>query len=465
MHEIINVDIGHLLSEQGQPNFIPFADFDNFAAKYGTAFEEFQLSLKEKKSPMTLSFDEENNIPDIKALAQKITNQYDYVLLLGIGGSALGARAVLQFLKGPFYNLEKHNQPRLFVLDNIDPELTQKVIDLVDMKKTALIYTSKSGSTPETAAQFIYFYNKYKSAGGNIKDIIICCDPGDNGINHIAKELGCHLMHIPHDLGGRYSVLSSVGFLPAEIMGISSEQLLAGAATVHQSIINTPPQQNALFALGACLYELSLKGKSIHVLFNYSNLLYEFGLWFVQLWAESLGKRLSLTGEVVNAGTTPLTSLGATDQHSILQLFKEGPANKVLGFVNIENFPHDLTLTDEFPSEKEYSYFAGHTMSEQLHIEQLSTEMSLVKAGKPCYRITVRDISASSLGALFYFYEALVVFSAKLLNINPYDQPGVEDGKNITYSLMGRPDYSNKRSEYEQAVEQYNKERRILKIL
>lgn len=456
LNEIINVDIGHLLNQNDNKNFVATAEFENFTAKYGQTFEEFQSALKEKESPMTLSFDEESVIPRIKSLAQKYIGKYDNILLLGIGGSALGARTVQQFLKGPFYNLENNKYPRLFIIDNIDPWLVKKIDNLIDMKKTAVIYTSKSGSTPETAAQFIYFYNKYKEAGGNVEDIIICCDPGDNGINHIAQSLGCQLFHIPPKLGGRYSVLSSVGFLPAEMVGIDSYELLKGAKLTHQSIIENLPQDNALFVLGTCLYELALKGKSIHVLFNYSSFLSEFGLWFVQLWAESLGKRLSLNGDVVNAGTTPLTSLGATDQHSILQMFKEGPLDKVFGFVNINSFPEDIILPNEFSSEKEYSYFAGHSLSDQLHIEQLSTEMSLVKAGRPSYRITLKDISADTLGALFYFYQALTVYSGKLFNINPYDQPGVEEGKNITYSLMGRQDYSHRKEEYEQAVKQYN---------
>ncbi|KAF1086133.1 Glucose-6-phosphate isomerase [Sporotomaculum syntrophicum] len=456
MQSLITIDIGSLFSEQDTANFIPRADFEQFAAQYGPAFAKFQTALKDKTSPITLSFGEADAIPHIKNLAKTLGEKYDDILLLGIGGSALGTKAVLQFLHGPFYNLEKHAQPRLFILDNLDPVLITKVLGVINIAKTAIIYTSKSGSTPETAAQFIFFYDQYKAAGGRKEDIVIICDSGDNGINHIAQQLGCHLLHIPKNLGGRYSVLSSVGFLPAEITGVDSTRLLAGAATVHQSIIDTPLPQNALFGLGTCLYELARKGKSIHVLFNYSSLLLEFGLWFVQLWAESLGKKINLDGQVVYAGTTPLTSLGATDQHSILQLYKEGPADKVLGFVKIDSFPVDITLPEAFPEEKEYAYFTGHTMSEQLDIEQLATEMTLVGAGRPCYRITLKEVSPETLGALLYFYEALVVYTANLYNINPFDQPGVEEGKNITYALMGRQDYSQKRPDYEKAVARYN---------
>ncbi|TEB13827.1 Glucose-6-phosphate isomerase [Pelotomaculum sp. FP] len=464
MNGIISVDIGHLISERDKLNFISLSDFNALENKYGHVFKEFQMSLQGKKSFLTLSLEEKRSIPDIKSLAKNIAAKYENVLVLGIGGSALGARAVIQYLKGPLYNLIKQEHPRLFILDNIDPVLVKYYEDVIDIGKTLIIYVSKSGSTPETAALFIHFYNRFKEAGGDTADIVICCDPGDNGINHIAKSLGCRLLHIPHNLPGRYSVLSSVGFLPSEIIGIDSGQLLEGAQIAHQSIISDGPQQNALFALGASLFELALKGKSIHVLFNYSSLLSEFGLWFVQLWAESLGKKQSLANNVVNAGTTPLTCLGATDQHSILQLFKEGPADKVFGFMKINNVADEIKFTNEFPTEKEYSYFAGRTMQEQLHIEQLATEMSLVKDGKPCYSITLKDVSPKTLGGLFYFVEALVVLTADLWNINAYDQPGVEEGKNITYSLMGRQDYNHKKSKYEQEVSMYNEERRIYSI-
>lgn len=436
---MFKVDIGHLP--------VDGLNLD----RHAEIFREFQSALEGKRTPLTLSLREEEAIPGIKALADEMRAKYENVLLLGIGGSALGARAVLQFLKGPWHNLEAHPGPRMFILDNLDPVLADKLERLLDFSKTAIIYTSKSGSTAETAANFTYFYEKYRAAGGKPEDIVIMCDPADNGINRIAKQLNGRLFHIPRNLPGRYSVLSGVGFLPAELVGIDSARLLAGARTVHRHIVDVPGADNALALLGGALYELSTRGKSIHVLFNYSNLLFEFGLWFMQLWAESLGKRVSLSGDVIHAGSTPLAAVGATDQHSLLQLFKEGPADKVFGFVTIDALP-DLAMGDLFPAEVEYGYFAGRTLREQIHIEQLSTEMSLVRSAHPCYRITLDAAEPETLGGLFYFYQALVVYIARLWKINPFDQPGVEDGKRITYALMGRADYADRRAEYEREV-------------
>ncbi|NLK52163.1 MAG: glucose-6-phosphate isomerase [Syntrophomonadaceae bacterium] len=462
-NELLRIDVGHLCSEKKTPNGITAKELNALSSKYEKPFQEFQEKLKAGQYPITLSLEETNAVKHYKTLAQQLSTRYENVLIIGIGGSALGAKAILQYLKGPFYNLEKHSTPRIFVLDNLDPVLVKKLEELLDIRKTVLIYVSKSGSTPETAANFIHFYNKYREAGGNVQDLVIMCDPGDNGLNRIAQRLGCHHLPIPRSLPGRYSVLSCVGFLPAEIAGIDSAQLLAGAQQMHQAICQLPAAQNGLFALGMALSELANRGRKIHVMFNYSSMLFEFGLWFMQLWAESLGKKNSLDHQVVHTGTTPLACTGATDQHSLLQLFKEGPADKVFGFLKVEQLP-EIVLANEFPSEKEYAYFAGHSLAEQLHIEQLSTEMSLVRTGHPCYLITLRDNSPACLGALFYFYEALVIFTAQLWNINPFDQPGVEEGKNITYAMLGREDYASSRPQHTQDIEKHNQARKVFKV-
>jgi glucose-6-phosphate isomerase len=467
VNEVLSIDVGHLFSEEGaSDDFIPRSALESFPQEYGSCYEEVRVSLETSASPVTRSFVTASAVPAIKAVAEDLRTKYENILVLGIGGSTLGFRTILQSLRGPFHNLQTVSTewPRVFVLDNADPVLASHLGELLDFKRTALIYISKSGSTPESAANFIYFYKKYRKVGGIAKDIVIICDPVDNGINHIAKDLGCHLFHIPHDLPGRYTVLSPVGFMPSELVGVDSRALLSGAEAVHRAILENPLNESALFVLGACLAELARKGKLIHVLFNYSNILSEFGLWFAQLWAESLGKRETTTGLVVNAGTTPLAALGATDQHSLLQLFKEGPNDKVYGFVTIGDFPSDVELTNEFPSEVEYSYFAGHTMSEQLNTEQISTEVSLVRAGRPCYRIVLPEISARTLGALFYFMEALVVFVARLWDVDPFDQPGVEEAKRMTYSLMGREDYASMRLIYEEELARFNNQRHIFEV-
>lgn len=466
MKDILNVDVGSLFNKEDVANFISIPDFETLCAANSSSFEEVRISLENKTSPITTSFQTEPLLAEIKKIAGHLQGHYKNILVLGIGGSTLGFRTILQSLKGPYYNFEtpRNNKPRVFVLDNVDPLPVNYLENVIDMKETGIVYISKSGSTPESAASFIHFYKKYSEAGGNPEDIVIICDPGNNGINRIANELKCHLLHIPPALPGRYSVLSPVGFLPAEVIGIDSKEFLDGANRVHNAILTTPLHENAVFILGSCLAELARKGKIIHTLFSYSSILQEFGLWFAQLWGESLGKKESLTGKIVNTGTTPLPALGATDQHSVLQLFKEGPNDKVFGFITIEHFPADVTFTKPFPSEKEYSYFAGHTMSEQLNIEQISTEISLVHSKRPCYRITLPGLSAYTLGGLFYFMETLVIYIARLWDINPFNQPGVEEGKNMTYALMGREDYTSVQPKYEEELKKYRTGSRSIKL-
>ncbi len=447
MQELLTVDVGHL----GQ-------DCSILAKRYASVWEEFkQNDLENPDSPLVLPWT--TDLEPIKELAGSLRKRFNNILLLGIGGSALGTRAVQQFLHGAFYNLQQ--KPRLFVLDNLDPRLTAQYEALADWSDTALIYISKSGSTPETAAQFVYFSQKYLAGGGDPHEIIIICDQADNGINALAQELNCHLLHLPHKLPGRYSVLSAVGFLPVETVGIDCQRLLTGAAQVREGLRKLPPENNGLFLLAAALYELGQQNKNLHVLFNYSSSLIEFGLWFVQLWAESLGKKDKLDGTEVRTGMTPITALGATDQHSILQLFKEGPLDKVIGFLKVADWGEEPALPTAFADKKEYAYLSGFRMSEQLAIEQMATEMTLVKAGTPCYRLILREFSPEVLGALFYFYEALVVFMAALEQINPYNQPGVEEGKQITYALMGRKDYLEQQKACQKLVQDFDAQRRI----
>jgi len=438
--ENLNLDIGHLPA--GNYTASPLLQ------------KEFVASFQERRSPVTLALTPDAELHKIQQLAQQIREGYEDVLLLGIGGSALGARAIISFIHGPFYNL-KPTGPRLFILDNLDPVVVRAMEAQLNLSKTCLIYVSKSGATPETAAAFMYFAGQVQAAGGSLKDTVIICDAGDNGINRVAQDIGAQVLHLPSHLPGRYSVLSAAGLLPAAITGVDIQQLLLGAWSVHQSVIASY-ETSPVLLLGERLLALQKhSGKNIHVLFNYASTLADFGLWYMQLWAESLGKKNNLNGEAIHAGSTPLACVGATDQHSLLQLFKEGPADKVYGFIGVQDQGEPLIIPELFTKEKEYAYLAGHSMQHQLATEQLATQISLVNTGHPCYQLTMTEQSPASLGALFYFYQALVAYMACLWEINAFDQPGVEEGKNITYSLLGRTDYQQHREHHLQQVREF----------
>ncbi|MGO0121964.1 glucose-6-phosphate isomerase [Desulfothermobacter acidiphilus] len=447
---MLKVDVGHLV-----------AGIEPELQCYREPFLRFQQRLHNREYPFTLSLDEDEQASELSLLAERLRADYDTFLLLGIGGSSLGVKALMQFLKGPFHNL--FHSPRLLVWDNISPRLVRELSDSLNWKRTGLIYISKSGSTPETAANFLHFYQLYLGAGGRPSDIVFICDPGDNGINHIAQEVGGTLLHLPPSLPGRYSVLSPVGLFPAALLGIAGAELIEGARLVHRALVEREAEANPLFWLGGGIAHWSARGKNIHVLFNYETLLSEFGLWFMQLWAESLGKKLSLSGAEVRVGTTPLACVGTTDQHSLLQLFKEGPDDKLYGFISLDEHP-EVLLPSLFTTEREYAYFGGRSLGEQLAIEQLATEISLVREGRPCYHLSLSEVSPRALGALFYWFEALVVLMAEFWGINPFDQPGVEEGKQITYALMGRQDYRDRRPVFEALVQDFLRRRQVYRL-
>jgi len=449
MTDLLTIDIGRLTAG-GSPG--PTASRDARRDR----FRRFQESLARDELPISGPVQDLDTAAAVRGLAAKLRGRYDQVLVVGIGGSTLGFRAISNFLRGPLHNVFPGGHPRVFVVDNVDPAVTQALVSSLDFGKVLLIYISKSGSTPEPAANFLVFFDRLVAAGAAVEDTVVVCDPGDNGINRIAATIGCHLLHIPPALPGRYSVLSSVGLLPAELVGVDSGELLRGARVAHDAALETEPESNPCFLLTDALHHhLSTGSRNVHFHFSYSNLLAEFNLWFIQLWSESLGKLNDLAGRQVRTGAMPVGAVGATDQHSVLQLLKEGPLDKVIGFVKIAEFPEPVAVPKAFPELDEYAYFGGHTLAEQLAIEQLSTEISVVRAGHPCYSIALRDVSPAALGCLFYFWELVVVFYAALENINPFDQPGVEEGKKMTYTLMGRREYAAHQETERAALAEY----------
>lgn len=427
-------------------------------------FSGFRDSLRKGDLPISMPLADEDALLRVREIARRLREEYEQFVLIGIGGSTLGFRACLQAAKGPFHNLFPGADARIFVVDNVDPTIAAQLLGELDFRRTMLVYISKSGSTPEPAANFLVFLERLKAVGGDARDLVIVCDQADNGINQIAQREGCHLLHIPAPLPGRYSVLSSVGTLPCELSGIDAGELLRGARAVHDRALASPPEANPCFLLGALLHRKLRADRRIHFLFSYSDRLSELNLWFTQLWSESLGKRYNRKGEEVRAGSTPVTGVGATDQHSILQLLKEGPLDKVVGFLKVASYPDEVKVPSLFQDLVEYEYFGGHTLAEQLGIEELSTEISLHREGVPCYSMTLSDLGPAALGAFFYLWQLTVVFVAQLEGINPFDQPGVEEGKRMTYSLMGREDHREHREQHAASAKKYAEANRVLAV-
>ena len=374
-------------------------------------------------------------------------NGFENFVVIGIGGSSLGARAIKEALCCPDWNYLEQNKrngsPKLFFLENPDPDITASVLDRLDLRHTLFDIVSKSGSTAECMAHYQIVRGLLQSRGLSVKDhLIFTTDPHKGVLRKIANSEEIRSLDVPVDVGGRFSVLSSVGLLPALACEIDIAELIHGARDAYVRSVDKNLLQNPSAVMAMCHYLHKQKGRTITVMMPYSNRLYGLADWFRQLWAESLGKKTSLTGEVVNEGLTPIKALGAVDQHSQVQLYNEGPDDKTITFLQVERFSRDVWIPPVH-EEEELSYLSQKTLSELLNSELLGTERALASHGRPSMRIIFPRIEPYFIGQFFMYYEFTTAIMAELLKINAYDQPGVELGKKITYHLMRRKGFEN----------------------
>lgn len=370
----------------------------------------------------------------------KYAGKFDNFILLGIGGSALGPRSILEALN-PFHNFR--NKPRIFIYDNVDPMTLKCILDLADLKRTVINVISKSGSTAETIASFMIIWQRLKDQSLKPEEhLIVTTDPQKGNLRKIADDYGLKSVPVPQGVGGRYSVLSSVGLLVAETAGISSDDMLRGAKDIHRRCMNPDLWRNPALVFASALYLMQLlKSRDITVMFPYADRLKPFSEWFCQLWAESLGKD--------GKGLTPYPSIGTTDQHSQLQLWMEGLEDKVVVFLSIDDYGTDIEIPKVFQDMEGLDYLSVHTLGELIKIEQEASEIALTKNKRPSITIKVPKIDAYHLGQLFHFFEIATAATGFLIGINPFNQPGVEEGKNLTYGMMGKKGFEAKREEFE----------------
>lgn len=373
----------------------------------------------------------------------------EVLIVLGIGGSALGNVALQNALNPYNYNLLSDRQrtgPQLFVLDNVDPDQIKSVVELIapKIKKTIVNVVSKSGETAETASQFILFRDLLQQKlGKKYKDhILATTDPAGGTLRKICDEEGFRTLEVPPGVGGRFTVLSAVGLFSAGICGIDVEALLEGAADMDKRAKEGDVLANPAAMLAVIHYLLNKKGKSISVMMPYSTSLYSCADWFRQLWAESLGKQHGLTKKNVYAGQTPVKALGTTDQHSQVQLYREGPNDKLIQFLEVERFHQKLAIPASMKHVPNLKYLAGSNFQTLINSEKLGTEYALMESQRPTLTVKFPQITPQTVGQFFYLYEVAVSYMGGLLDINPYDQPAVELGKEATYALMGQAKYA-----------------------
>ena len=426
--------------------------------KLSEAFSAVQAEVRRRREAGEYGFyklvEQGPTVRAIRTFAEGLGQAHDHVLVLGIGGSALGAKALLNALRPPAWNeLDGEAReffPRLTVLENVDPTSVTAALDRIDPRRVLVNVISKSGGTAETMAQYLVVRAWLEKALGAAayRHLVFTTDPTRGALRELAQRDHIGTLDVPPGVGGRFSVLSPVGLLPAALVGIDIEGLLEGARLALERAEEDNLLRNPAALYAALHHEADVShGARIHVLMPYTDRLRELAEWYRQLWAESLGKRADRQGKTVHTGPTPVGAVGATDQHSQVQLFMEGPHDKAITFVTVENLGVDLkipggTAAGNAPSlPPDLAYLPGHTLGELLRAEYEATSAALAQMGRMNCTLRLPDLSAATLGETIMFFQLATGYAGVWYGIDPFDQPGVELGKRLTYAAMGRPGY------------------------
>ena len=392
---------------------------------------------------MDLPYNQDEILTQIETVSANVRENFENFVILGIGGSALGPIAIQQALNHLHYNdlpADKRNAPKLFVEDNIDPERMLALLDVIDVKKTCFNVITKSGATAETMSQYLIISDILKKEIGENwnKHIIATTDEVKGNLIKLAKQEDFTLFFIPPTVGGRFSELTPVGLLPACVCGIDIRAMLQGAAAMDERCKNDDVWQNPAL-LQAVLQYIAMEemGMNIQVIMPYADSLKYMADWFCQLWAESLGKNVTRKGMAVNVGQTPTKALGVTDQHSQLQLYTEGPYDKVITLLKVENFRNEFTIPHGCEAFSDVAFLGGKTLNSLLEAERQGTEYALYRAGRMNQTITLPEVNAHSIGQLIYFFEMATAYAGELLDIDAFNQPGVEESKIASYAVLG----------------------------
>lgn len=403
-----------------------------------------------------LPYNQKEIVEDIIKTAKDIKKNFDNFVVLGIGGSALGPIAAFQALCHLRHNeLPKkvRKAPKLYVEDNVDPERMVALLDVLDLDKTVFNVVTKSGATSETMAQYLIIMKILKDKyGDKAKEHMIATTSENKGnLIKIAKQEGLKTFYIPDGVGGRFSELCPVGLLPAAVVGIDIKEMLAGAAYMDKICKSKDIKKNPALITALLEYLSMQKGKNISVMMPYADSLKYIADWYCQLWGESLGKAVDNNGNEVFVGQTPVKALGVTDQHSQVQLYREGPFDKVVTIIAVENYRATVEISEGCKDIPDVSFLCGHTMNELITAERKATEYALTTANRLNYTITLPEVNAFTIGELLYMFEMETAYTGAMLNINTFNQPGVEGGKNATYALFGRQGYEATKAEMDSA--------------
>jgi glucose-6-phosphate isomerase len=387
----------------------------------------------------------------IQKAAEKIKSDSDVLLVIGIGGSYLGARAAIEMLQHSFYNAlpkEKRNTPQiLFVGNNISSTYMKDVMDLLEGKDFSINVISKSGTTTEPAIAFRIFRKlleeKYGAEEAR-KRIYATTDKAKGALKTLANEEGYESFVIPDDVGGRYSVLTAVGLLPIAVSGADIEAMMKGAAQAREDFGKSELEENPAYQYAAVRNILYNKGKTIEMLINYEPALQYFAEWWKQLFGESEGKD--------QKGIFPASANFSTDLHSLGQYVQEGRRDLFETILKVDKPRHELTIEEEANDLDGLNYLAGQTVDFVNNKAFEGTLLAHTDGGVPNLVVSIPQLDEYTFGYLVYFFEKACAMSGYLLGVNPFDQPGVEAYKVNMFALLGKPGFEEKKAELEKRL-------------
>lgn len=383
---------------------------------------------------------DESLIADIEQTAKKLREKSELFVVVGIGGSYLGARAVIEALSGHFDALNGHKPFIVYAGHNMSEDYLKDLIALLDKKDYSLVVISKSGTTTEPAIAFRilkeHLINKYGEKEATSR-IVAITDKAKGALKQLANVKGYKTYVVPDDVGGRFSVLTPVGLLPIAVAGIDIRQLIKGAVEIEKMCQANPTLNDNMVsqyaAVRQALYDMN---KTNEIMVNYEPRLVYFSEWWKQLFGESHGKE--------HKGIFPASVTFSTDLHSMGQYIQDGLRNLFETVISVENSSHELRIPHEDEDLDQLNYIAGKRISEVNHKAELGTILAHEDGGVPNIRIVIPEVSAFTLGQLIYFFEMSCALSGYILGVNPFDQPGVEAYKKNMFALLGKKGFEER---------------------
>ncbi len=448
----INIS-GAKSSAVGPDHGVTPLDLKESARLIGSAHGVLAEDRKRKRHGFYDLYKDKATLTDVKRTAASFARfGFENLVVLGIGGSALGMTALVSALKPPYYNLLSREQrgghPRIFVMDNVDPDTFSAMLKLCPPEKTLFNVISKSGGTAETLSQLLLVLDALESAVGKARvknHLVITTGPSTgrkdpNPLLFVQRAYDAKAFVVPPNVGGRFSVFTPVGLFPAAMLGMDVDGLIAGCAAMDARCKHVSLAENPAYARAAIHYVgWNRLGKAISVMMPYSDALRDVADWYRQLWAESLGKQRILDGRAWSeSGQTPVKALGVTDQHSQLQLYLEGPNDKLITIMDVKQFREPLPIPKVLPEMGGAEYLRGSTMAKLMNAECKATAGALREAGRPVISVSFPKVTAHTVAQMLYMLEVETAMAGRLFGVDAFDQPAVERIKVLTREFMGQ---------------------------